>query len=45
MLPKPFSRVTLRFGEMLDVSSGPSEDEFERQRLRLQEIMKPGLHV
>ncbi len=45
MLPKPFSRVTLRFGEMLDVSSGPSEDEFERQRLRLEEIMKPGLHV
>ena len=45
MLPKPFSRVTLRFGEMLDVSSGPSEEEFERQRLRLQEIMQPGLHT
>ena len=43
MLPKPFARVTLRFGEMLDLSSGTSENDFERQRLRLQEIMHPGL--
>jgi len=45
MLPKPFACVTLRFGEMLDLTSGVSEDDFERQRIRLQEIMQPGLHT
>ena len=45
MLPKPFARVVLRFGEMLDLSAGTSEEDFERQRVRLQEIMQPGLHV
>jgi lysophospholipid acyltransferase (LPLAT)-like uncharacterized protein len=43
MLPKPFAHVTLRFGDMLDLSSGESENDFELQRLRLQEIMQPGL--
>jgi lysophospholipid acyltransferase (LPLAT)-like uncharacterized protein len=45
MLPKPFARVTLRFGEMLEISTGANEEEFERQRFRIQEIMKSGLHV
>jgi lysophospholipid acyltransferase (LPLAT)-like uncharacterized protein len=45
MLPKPFARVTLCFGEMLDLTSGSSEDDFERQRVRLQEIMQSGLHI
>jgi lysophospholipid acyltransferase (LPLAT)-like uncharacterized protein len=45
MLPKPFTRVTLSFGEMLDLTSGSSEEDFERQRVRLQEIMQPGLHI
>jgi lysophospholipid acyltransferase (LPLAT)-like uncharacterized protein len=45
MLPKPFARVTLRFGEMLDVNSGTSEEDFERQRSLIQEIMIPGLHT
>lgn len=45
MLPKPFARVTLRFGEMLDLRSGENEEDFERQRLRLQEIMLSGLHT
>lgn len=45
MLPKPFARVTLRFGEMLDMRSGESEEDFERQRIRLQEIMLPDLHT
>ncbi len=45
MLPKPFARVTLRFGEMLDIKTGVNEEDFERQRLRIQEIMKPGLHT
>ncbi len=45
MLPKPFARVTIRYGEMLDLTSGPDEEDFERQRLKLQEIMLPGLHA
>jgi lysophospholipid acyltransferase (LPLAT)-like uncharacterized protein len=45
MLPKPFARVTLRFGEMLDLTSGASEEDFEYQRVRLQEIMQSGLHT
>jgi lysophospholipid acyltransferase (LPLAT)-like uncharacterized protein len=44
MLPKPFARVTLRFGEMLDLTSGESAEDFERHRVRIQEIMQPGLH-
>lgn len=45
MLPKPFARVTLRYGDMLDLASKEGEEAFERQRLRLQEIMLPGLHA
>jgi lysophospholipid acyltransferase (LPLAT)-like uncharacterized protein len=43
MLPKPFARVNLRFGDMLDLSFGVSDTDFERHRVRLQEIMQPGL--
>lgn len=43
MLPKPFARVSLRFGEMLDLTSGASDMDFELQRVRLQEVMQPGL--
>ena len=42
MLPKPFANVNLRFGEMLDLTSGVSDKDFELQRVRLQEIMQPG---
>ena len=45
MLPKPFARVTLRFGEMLNFSSGKGEDHFEYHRARLQEIMQPELRA
>ena len=45
MLPKPFAHVTLRFGDMLDLASGESEEDFELQRLRLEGIMKPNLHL
>ena len=45
MLPKPFARVTLRFGDMINLHSGESENDFEQQRNRLQEIMLPGLHA
>lgn len=43
MLPKPFARVNIRFGEMLDLTSGVSDKDFELQRVRLQEIMRSGL--
>jgi lysophospholipid acyltransferase (LPLAT)-like uncharacterized protein len=45
MLPKPFARVTLSFGAMQDLTSGTSEEDFEHHRVRLQEIMQPGLHA
>jgi len=43
MLPKPFANVNLRFGEMLDLTSGVTDKDFELHRMRLQEIMLPGL--
>ncbi|MDA8125768.1 MAG: lysophospholipid acyltransferase family protein [Deltaproteobacteria bacterium] len=43
MLPKPFARVTLRFGEPWDLSSQGCDGDFERQRIQLQEAMRPGL--
>ena len=43
MLPKPFARVNIRFGEMLDLTSGVNDKDFEIQRVRLQEIMQPSL--
>lgn len=43
MLPKPFARVYLRFGNMLDFSSGESHEAFEDHRAELQQIMLPGL--
>lgn len=43
MLPKPFAKVTLRFGELMDLSSGSSNEDFENHRARLQNIMQPSL--
>ncbi len=43
MLPKPFARVTLRFGEMLDLTSTGSDEDFEPHRALLQETMLPSL--
>jgi lysophospholipid acyltransferase (LPLAT)-like uncharacterized protein len=43
MLPKPFAHVNLRFGEMIDLSSGGSDSDFEHHRVRLQEIMRANL--
>jgi lysophospholipid acyltransferase (LPLAT)-like uncharacterized protein len=45
MLPKPFASVTLRFGEMLDLTSGVNDEDFELHRVRLQEIMQPRLLI
>ncbi len=43
MLPKPFAKVVLRFGDMLDLTPGESVEDFEFHRARLQGIMKSGL--
>jgi len=43
MLPKPFARVHLRFGDMMDFSGAEGDEAFEEQRLRLQEVMLPHL--
>jgi lysophospholipid acyltransferase (LPLAT)-like uncharacterized protein len=45
MLPKPFAKVILRFGEMLDLTSGDSDEDFEGHRSRLQNIMQHGLVI
>ena len=43
MLPKPFARVNLRFGQMIYLSSGESDEDFECYRARIQELMQPEL--
>jgi hypothetical protein len=35
--------VTLRFGEMIDLTPGEGNEDFESHRARLQQIMLPGL--
>ena len=39
LLPKPFSKVLLRFGEMIKFDKVKNKEIFERQRMRLEEIM------
>jgi hypothetical protein len=43
MLPKPFAKVTLRFGEMIDFNTQNRKNDFEAQRLELENQMLPGL--
>jgi len=43
LLPRPFSKVHLRFGEMLKFNRTDDTAEFEEQRARLEKIMRPGL--
>jgi len=43
VLPKPFSKVHLRFGDMLTFNPTVDQAEFETQRHKLEEIMRPGL--
>jgi len=45
MLPKPFSKVTLRFGEMIKFPAATDNVLFENQRLELQEIMRKGAGI
>ncbi len=43
LLPKPFSRVTLRFGDLSRLAFTENPDERERQRQDLENVMKPYL--
>jgi len=43
LLPKPFSRVLLRFGKMIKFDKVKDEKGFEEQRKQLEKIMLPGL--
>ena len=44
MLPKPFSRVSLHFGDMIQLQSVVRPEAFEKQRLYIEEVMLPGLN-
>ncbi|MGC9325307.1 MAG: lysophospholipid acyltransferase family protein [Desulfomonilia bacterium] len=43
LLPKPFARVKLTYGEMISFSPPHDMEEFEHQRKHLEETMIPGL--
>jgi len=43
MLPKPFSRVFITFGQEIRFGSSDQKDDFENQRLLLEKMMRPGL--
>jgi len=43
MLPLPFSRVTLRFGDPIRFASTNDPEAFEQQRVRLETMMEPCL--
>ncbi len=44
MLPKPFARVTLRFGDMIPPADPNANEDFEYQRIFLETTMRPSLH-
>lgn len=44
MLPKPFARVTLRFGEMIPCTEVNTKEDFDYQMHLLETIMRPSLH-
>lgn len=43
LLPKPFSKVTLRFEDLIQIDRDVDSQGFDRQRKHLEEIMRPGL--
>ena len=45
MLPKPFARVTLRFGDMIPCPVMKNDDDFEDHRSFLEQIMLPEIHL
>lgn len=40
MVPKPFARVIIRFGEAIDVPAGLDSKAFEQKRLFIEQRMK-----
>ncbi len=42
-IPKPFAKVTIRFGELIQLEKAKTPDDYENQRLHLQMIMAPEL--
>ncbi len=45
LLPKPFSRVEVRFGDMIRFASTKNQEEMERQRQYLETVMLPCLKM
>jgi len=45
LLPKPFSKVFLRFGKMIKFDRVKDKEIFERQRMKLEEVMLPTLRA
>ena len=45
LLPKPFSKVVLRFGKMIKFDKVKDKESFENQRKQLEEIMLPALRI
>ena len=43
MLPKPFSRVTITFGQAIEIIPDGNQQTFERQRKQLEGILSPKL--
>ena len=43
MLPKPFAKVTIRFGDMMYVHDNGDDRSFEDQRIALEKVMRPEL--
>ena len=43
MIPRPFAKVTLRFGEMIKFDPSENNEDFEKQRLHLEKIMRSEL--
>ena len=43
MLPKPLSRVTIRFGKMIRFGTLRNTNDFEKQRRQLEKTMRPFL--
>ena len=43
LLPKPFSKVVLRFGKMIKLEKVKDKESFENQRRQLEEMMLPAL--
>ena len=45
MLPKPFSKLTLTFGDIIQFTKTENSKQFEDQRLLLEKTMLPGLYM